>query len=148
MLLPLNRMCPCVLATDNRSKAIPRVDLPEPDSPTMPSVSPRGSETSRLSTATNSFCLNHPLRMKKLQRTPLASNKGSAFGMASSTMRLAWLANKRCVYSSRGWPNKRLVSADSIRRPSCITPTRSAKLLTRFRSCVIIKTAMPSSRCN
>ena len=64
---------------------MPKVDLPEPDSPTMPRVSPRTSEISTLSTATKSRCLNQPCFIVKLQRICSACNKAGASDAGSAT---------------------------------------------------------------
>ena len=51
---------------------MPSVVLPEPDSPTMPSVSPRRSSSVAARTASNAPLRNQPRETSKLTRTPRA----------------------------------------------------------------------------
>ena len=60
------------------SSAMPSVVLPEPDSPTMPSVSPRRRRSVARRTASKRRCRNQPRETSKLTRTSRASTSTGA----------------------------------------------------------------------
>ncbi len=132
----------------NASKAMPSVVFPDPDSPTMPKVSPRLSCSVACRTAWKWRLRNHPCAIGKLTSTSRASSSTAASSATGCTTRCGRLASKRWVYGCRGFANTVAVSPLSTSRPRSITPTRWVKRRTRFRSCVMNSSAMPISRCS
>jgi hypothetical protein len=63
---------------------MPSVVLPEPDSPTMPSVSPRLSSSVACRTAWNTSRLNHPFPVEK---STLTSRAEARMGASAGTGR-------------------------------------------------------------
>src|SRR3954468_6925726 len=79
MMSPALRFIRCI-----KSRAV--VDLPQPDSPTMPTVSPLATENDTSSTArTVLLLLNRPPRTGKCLVRPLTCNSGCAAPPTSST---------------------------------------------------------------
>ena len=130
------------------SSAMPRVVLPEPDSPTIPSVSPRRSFSVAALTASKRRFLNQPSLIVKLTWTALLSTSTGASPATGSTTRCGRLAISLRVYGCVGCLNTSSVAPDSTRQPRSITPTRWVKRRTRLRSCVMKSTAMPISACS
>src|SRR6266403_3459052 len=78
MISPASRFIRCI-----RSRAV--VDLPQPDSPTMPTVSPLAMENDTLSTARTVFrALNRSPRTGKCLVRPATCNNGCAAPPTSS----------------------------------------------------------------
>ncbi len=68
------------------SRAIARVDLPEPDSPTIPSVSPCRTDTLTCFTAVKRPLRNHPARPGNFCRKPTVTSRASSItGAIGST---------------------------------------------------------------
>src|SRR5712671_2416850 len=79
MISPASRFIRCI-----RSRAV--VDLPQPDSPTMPTVSPLAIENETLSTARTVLRgLNRPPRTGKCFVSPLTCSNGCAAPPTSAT---------------------------------------------------------------
>ena len=130
------------------SSAMPSVVLPDPDSPTMPSVSPRRSCSVAPSTASKYRLRNQPPPTWKLTFTSRPSTSTGASPGTGCTTRCGRLASSLRVYACRGCANTSAVGPVSTSSPRSITPTRCVKRRTRFRSCVMNSSAMPISACN
>ncbi len=96
MRAPLRLTLPAAMGC-SASSAIPSVVLPEPDSPTMPSVSPRLSASVALFTAWKCRLPNQPWRNSKLTPTPSPCTSTGASSATGSTTRSGRLASSRRV---------------------------------------------------
>ena len=77
------------------------VDLPDPDSPTMPSEPPRASVKPMSSTATNSSRPPRGERTWKVLRSPSTESTGSSASTRSAVTSAGRVADsRRCVYGS------------------------------------------------
>ncbi len=136
------RISPWLLSSLSRAR--PRVDLPEPDSPTMPTVWPRRMLTSMPRTASK-YSLGPNRRFLRAKRTRM-SLASSTMGSLSATGALRPRGSASIsmrVYSWRGLAKTSRVSPCSTSSPWRITQTRSAKCLTMVRSWVMNRIAMP-----
>ena len=129
----------------SRRMARPSVVLPEPDSPTTPSVSPL-----RISTLTPSTALMWPTTLRNTPRlignqtlrsvvsttTGASGCNGAGFGFGSAQRRSR-------VYGCSAAVNTRSTLPCSTILPRFITHTRSATLRTIPRSCVMNSSDMP-----
>ena len=148
MRSPSRRTLPAAIGC-SASSAMPSVVLPEPDSPTMPSVSPRLSASVALFTAWNWRLPNQPSRNAKLTPTPSPCTSTGASAGTGCTTRCG-PAGQQLAACRRAAGGRRpsAVSPISTSRPRSITPTRCVKRRTRFRSCVMNSSAMPISACS
>ncbi|MCY1303915.1 hypothetical protein D9M70_536440 [compost metagenome] len=123
----------------------PMVDLPEPDSPTSPTVSPRRISNDTPLTAGNCWAgPNHlPLRRYVLRRFLTVSKASGWTSPAGGGRNDGTAASSDCVYASRGSRSTCCAGPDSITRPPCITTMRSAISDTTPKSCVMNSTASP-----
>ncbi|SKY24245.1 Uncharacterised protein [Mycobacteroides abscessus subsp. abscessus] len=144
-----------VVVNPVRTPAI--VDLPDPDSPTMPSVVPRA--TSRLTSLT-ACTTSRPVevrtanltsRSEMLTRGVVAvsfSDSRSVSSRSSTFDNSGRDANSSRVYSCCGLANISATSPVSTTSPCRRTTTRSAIRPITPRSWLIHTTAMPRSRCS
>ena len=133
------------LLDSSRSKAMASVVLPEPDSPTMPSVCPRRTATSTWSTALRMRArLNQPRARLNSTESPDAAMTGGALRVAGTGSPLGSAASRCRVYSCRGAVNTVSARPCSTIRPWVMTHTRCAILRTTPRSWVISSNAIPS----
>ena len=156
MRVPATLTSPCISPAARRISTSASVVLPEPDSPTTPSVVPAGTcRSTSFSTSVRSRA-NQPFWLTKVQPTwraltmkpgsPKSSVPDGASAMGS-TSRFGWAASSARVYSCRGASNTPATGPCSTTRPWRITTTCSAKARTSGRSCVISSTAMPNCCC-
>ena len=128
---------------------MPSVVLPEPDSPTMPSVSPRRScSVALLARRWNWRLPNQPSRdgeARRRRRRACTSTGASVGHRLHHALRPAGQQAAGCR-GAAGGRTPSAVSPISTSRPRSITPTRWVKRRTRFRSWVMNSSAMPISR--
>ncbi|MNT22194.1 hypothetical protein D3C72_1575700 [compost metagenome] len=128
-----------------RARQRPSVVLPEPDSPTMPSVSPRAncSDTPPSASTRRRLDLNSDRVSKRRVRSRTSSTGGSdgARSRARKSPR-GRAASKRCVYGCWGRSSTSAAVPCSTMRPACITTTRSAISETTSKSCVMNSTPL------
>ena len=129
------------------SSAMPSVVLPDPDSPTMPSVSPRFNSSVASRTARKTSLPNQPFADTKSTSTSRAAARTGASAATGTTARCGRLLISLTVYGSRGRPNTSGIVPCSTSRPRSITPTRWPNRRTRLRSCVMNRIAIPYSAC-
>ena len=158
--VPRGRRCRCArrpIATSppaigcSASSAMPSVVLPEPDSPTMPSVSPRRScsvaslhrlELALAEPALRDTGKRHAARSLRLHQHRRIVGHRLHHALRPAGQQLA--ACRRAAGRRTPAPSAPL----STSSPRSITPTRWVKRRTRFRSWVMNSSAMPISRCS
>ena len=143
MSRPANRMSPSEEII--RVSASPSVVLPEPDSPTTPSVWPARTVTSIPSTAFtwSTVVRRNPFLIGNHTFMPSPRSTVSASGSASGGLPFGSAARRCRVYSCCGLANSASVGPSSTILPFVITQTRSAILRTMPRSWVMNSIDMP-----
>ena len=125
------------------------VDLPDPDSPTTPSVVPRGSPSVTSSTARKGA---RPIRKSLVTWSSRSTSPGGPAGGATGR---SGVSRAECsegaassswrVYACVGASSTCAVDPCSTTRPCCMTTIRSARSAATPRSCVMNRTDVPCS---
>ena len=128
---------------------MPSVVLPEPDSPTMPSVSPRRSCSVGVPHRGEAALVEPAARDRERARRRRAPRAGSARRRPAAAPRAAagWRAASSCTHAA----DRRTPTRSRRPRPACRAPSRrrgAVKRRTRLRSWVMNSSAMPISACS
>ena len=121
MLRPPKEIAPSL--GNSRSNARAKVDLPDPDSPTMPMVWPWRSVIDTRSTARSmiGWPSGNPPPILKLTRTSVPSRIFGADGSTGALRPVGSAANRAFVYSCFGLAKIAAVSPSSTTSPKRIT---------------------------
>ena len=127
----------------------PTVDLPEPDSPTRPSVSPRLIVESDILGRADGAAAAEQAAARDRSSTGLDRKRDRRARPGLRGRRIERSARRRAGAACKGGAAgsvSRRVTPSSTRRPCCSTATRSAISATTPKSCVMNRTAVPCLR--